>query len=53
MRNSPIINLQDSYLGDEGCRVLVEFLNSHGHQHITKLDLKGNSIAERGSVFLA
>ena len=38
---------------DEGCRVLVDFLTTHGHQHISKIDLKGNQIGERGTVYLA
>jgi hypothetical protein len=40
-------------LGDEGCRVLVEFLKSHNHEHINKLDLKANNIGERGMNYLA
>jgi hypothetical protein len=53
MRNAPVINLADSILGDEGCRVLVEFLRAHSHEHVTKLDLKGNHIGERGVTILA
>ena len=53
MKNSPIIQLSDSMLGDDGCRVLVDFLRSNGHSHITRLDLKGNHIGERGVVILS
>lgn len=31
MKNSPIINLADSILGDEGCRVLADFLRTYDH----------------------
>lgn len=53
MRNSPIISLQDSFLGDEGCKLLVDFFKSYPHNHITKLDLKANNINERGAIYLS
>ena len=53
MRNSPVISLQDSFLGDEGCRIFVEFFKQYPHSHISKLDLKANNINERGVIFLA
>lgn len=53
MKNSPTIQLSDYALGDEGCRVLVEFLKSHNHDHINRLDLKANNIGEKGILYLA
>ena len=53
MKNAPQLSLQDSCLGDEGCRVVVDFLTVHGHQHLSKLDLKGNQIGERGVMYLS
>jgi Ran GTPase-activating protein (RanGAP) involved in mRNA processing and transport len=45
--------MQDSFLGDEGCKLLVEYFRQNSHNHITKLDLKGNNIGERGACYLA
>ncbi|CDW87586.1 UNKNOWN [Stylonychia lemnae] len=53
LKTSPVVVLQDHYLGDEGCRVLVEYYKQNPHTHISKLDLKGNNIGERGAIFLA
>ena len=53
MKTSPVISLQDSLLGDEGCRVFADFFKHNSHQHITRLDLKGNNIGERGAMHLA
>jgi hypothetical protein len=53
MKNSPLLQLSDFSLGDEGCRVLSDFLRSHSHEHITRLDLKANNIGERGITYLA
>jgi len=53
MKNSPSIDLQDCLLGDEGCRVLVEFLKEHEHSHVSSLNLKANNIGDRGATLLA
>ena len=53
MKNSPVITMHDSFLGDEGCRLVVDFLNAHDSGHVSKLDLKGNNIGERGTLILA
>lgn len=53
MKSNQIISMQDSFLGDEGCRVLVDFFLHNQHNHISKLDLKGNNIGERGVSFIA
>ena len=53
MKSNQIISLSDSFLGDEGCKLLVEFFHHNPHNHITKLDLKGNNIGERGISYLA
>jgi Ran GTPase-activating protein (RanGAP) involved in mRNA processing and transport len=53
MKTNQIISMQDSYLGDEGCKLLVEYFRQNSHNHITKLDLKGNNIGERGASYLA
>ena len=53
IKANQIISLSDSFLGDEGCRVLVEFFRNNQHNHITKLDLKSNNIGERGVTYLS
>jgi hypothetical protein len=53
MKSNQIISLSDSFLGDEGCKLLVDFFRQNSHNHITKLDLKGNNIGERGVSYLA
>ena len=53
MKTSQVVSLQDSFLGDDGCRLLVEFFKSNTHDHIVKLDLKANNIGERGATYLA
>jgi Ran GTPase-activating protein (RanGAP) involved in mRNA processing and transport len=53
MKSNQIISMPDSFLGDEGCRVMVDFFRHNSHNHIFKLDLKGNNIGERGASFLA
>jgi hypothetical protein len=53
MKTNQIISLSDSFLGDDGCKLLVDFFRQNSHNHITKLDLKGNNIGERGVSYLA
>ncbi len=53
MKTNQIVSLSDSFLGDEGCKLLVDFFRQNSHNHITKLDLKGNNIGERGVSYLA
>jgi len=53
LKNSPFLQLSDFSLGDDGCRILADFLRSHGHDQLTRIDLKANNIGERGVTYLA
>ena len=53
MKTNQIVSLSDSFLGDDGCRILVEFFRQNSHNHISKLDLKANNIGERGATYIA
>eukprot|EP00347_Sterkiella_histriomuscorum_P016662 403352336 len=53
LKTQPVIQMQDSFLGDDGCRILLEFFKQNSHSHISKLDLKGNNIGERGAIYLS
>jgi NLR family CARD domain-containing protein 3 len=50
-RNSSMLNLKDCCIGDEGCHVLVTFMQKY--TAITDIDLDGNSIGSEGLTALA
>jgi hypothetical protein len=50
-RNSSMLNLKDSCIGDEGCHVLVTFMQKY--TAVTDIDLEGNSIGSEGLSALA
>ena len=45
-KNSPILNLNDKYIGDEGCKLLAEFLKDN--KFFKTIELKGNNISPKG-----
>ena len=45
-RNSPVLNLQDCCIGDEGCQILANFLQKY--TAVTDIELRGNSIGSDG-----
>ena len=50
-RNSSMLNLKDCCIGDEGCHVLVNFMQKY--TAITDIDLDGNSIGSEGLTALS
>jgi hypothetical protein len=46
-----MLNLKDSCIGDEGCHVLVTFMQKY--TAVTDIDLEGNSIGSEGLSALA
>ena len=49
-KNSSRINLNDSYIRDEGCKILGDFLQSN--PQISQLELKGNNITSKGLIYI-
>ena len=49
-KNSPTLQMGESFLGDEGCAVVGKFLEEH--DTFSKIDLHGNNISGTGITYL-